>query len=94
LCGIVPFPGTNPAKVYDDIKNRKITWPADTEEIMSKEAIHLIDNMIKIAPNQRLGHNPETLKLLKTHPFFGDIDFDEISKPGYNAIRPLVLARF
>ena len=46
LCGVVPFPGTNPAKVYDDIKNRRITWPADAETIMSKEAIHLINAMI------------------------------------------------
>ena len=40
LYGKVPFPGTNPDKVYDDIKHRRITWPMDNiiDEIMSKEA--------------------------------------------------------
>ena len=61
LCGVVPFPGTNPAKVYDDIKNRRITWPADVDQIMSKEAIHLINAMIQISPKNRLGHDMNTL---------------------------------
>ena len=40
LFGKVPFPGTNPDKVYDDIKHRRITWPMDNilDEIMSKDA--------------------------------------------------------
>ena len=70
LCGTVPFPGTNPAKVYEDIKARRITWPADTESIMSKEAIHLINIMLQLSPGNRIGHDPESLIVLKTHPFF------------------------
>lgn len=44
----VPFPGTQPMKVYADIKSRNITWP--DEEIvksrMSLEAQDLINRMI------------------------------------------------
>jgi serine/threonine protein kinase len=48
LYGAVPFPGTNPAKVYEDIKSRRITWPPEEiiDQIMSKEAQQLIGFMI------------------------------------------------
>jgi serine/threonine protein kinase len=46
--GTVPFKGTNPMKVYADIKSRNIQWPEQEklEKKMSKEAYHLIDCMI------------------------------------------------
>jgi hypothetical protein len=54
--------------------------------MMSKEAFHLINAMIQIEPKNRLGHDLESLKLLKTHPFFDGIDFDEVSKKDYKAL--------
>lgn len=96
LYGKVPFPGTNPDKVYDDIKHRRITWPMDNiiDEIMSKEAQDLINRMIQISPGNRLGHNLESIAILKQHPFFYGIDFEAISKPDYTGIQDLVLDRF
>lgn len=46
--GTVPFKGTNPMKVYADIKARNIQWPEESilATKMSKEAAHLIDCMI------------------------------------------------
>lgn len=65
--GTVPFKGANPINVYRDIKNRKISWPEEDKmkEIFSEEAVHLIDQMIQIEPTHRLGHNLESIALLK-----------------------------
>jgi serine/threonine protein kinase len=59
--GTVPFKGTNPMKVYNDIKARNIQWPENKDEIISKEAQDLINRMIQVEPNQRLGHDLESL---------------------------------
>ena len=42
LTGVVPFSGTNSFKVFQDILNRDIDFP----DIMSKEAIDLVDKLI------------------------------------------------
>jgi len=42
--------------------------------------------MIQKDPAQRLGNNPESIKELKRHPFFNDIDFDEVSDKGYTGV--------
>jgi len=63
LVGAVPFKGTNPNKVYSDIKSRNIQWPRPDvlPSIMSIEAIDLINKMIQINPDDRLGANLESL---------------------------------
>jgi serine/threonine-protein kinase RIM15 len=63
LVGAVPFKGTNPNKVYADIKSRNIQWPRPDilANIMSKDAIDLINKMIQINPDERLGCNLESL---------------------------------
>ncbi len=52
LYGTVAFKGTNPDKVYDDIRNRRINWPPEEviDQYMSKEAVHLINLMIQTSP--------------------------------------------
>lgn len=74
--------------VYKDIKSRNIGWPEPEkiDQLMSKEAFDLINRMIQLEPSQRLGYNLESLKLMKTHPFFEGIDFTEISSPDYKGL--------
>jgi len=88
--GTVPFKGTNPMSVYKDVKERNIQWPSNADQLMSPEAMDLINRMIQISPKNRLGHDLESLKVLKTHPFFNGVDFAEVSKHGYSGIKPLV----
>ena len=94
LAGHVPFRGSNPPTVYKDIKTRNIHWPENLDEVMSKEAQDLINRMIQIEPNARLGHNLESTQILKQHPFFTGINFDEISKKDYDGNLKPVLALF
>ena len=36
----------------------------------------------------------ESIKILKTHPFFTGVNFEEVSLPNYTGILPLMQARF
>ena len=64
-------------QVHRDIKDRKIGWPEkeQLDKIMSIEAQDLINRMIQIEPQHRLGHNLESIQMLKNHPFFSGINF-------------------
>jgi 3-phosphoinositide dependent protein kinase-1 len=55
--GYVPFKGTNPHTVYKDIKSRNIGWPDEEvkDQIIPLEAQDLINRMIQIDPQHRLG---------------------------------------
>ena len=57
---------------------------------MSPEAKDLIDRMIQVEPTNRLGHNLESLAVLKTHPFFQGVDFSKVSEKGYTGIEDLM----
>lgn len=46
--------------------------------------------MIQLDPGNRLGHNLESIKILKTHPFFNGVDFTQISKRNYKGLLPIV----
>ena len=61
---------------------------------MSKEAVDLINRMIQLSPGNRLGATLETIAILKQHPFFAGIDFDEVSSAGYTGLKQMVLDRF
>jgi len=63
LVGAVPFKGTNPAKVYSDIKIRNIQWPRPDilRTLMSPDAEDLINKMIQLNPDDRLGCNLDSL---------------------------------
>jgi len=49
LTGVVPFKGSQPNKVYQDIKNRNIQWPKE-EDVMSEVSVDLINRMIQLEP--------------------------------------------
>jgi serine/threonine protein kinase len=64
LVGMVPFKGTNNAKVYNDIKTRNISWPRPDvlSSLMSKDAEDLINKMIQLKPEDRLGYNLDSIQ--------------------------------
>lgn len=74
LTGQVPFTGTNQFLVFQKILNREIEYP----DFLSPEAVALIDAMLMLKPDQRLG-SPDgrmNIEVLKKHPFFVGINFD------------------
>lgn len=92
LAGVVPFKGTNQNKVYVDIKERNIQWPPTDEinDIMSPVAQDLINRMLQLVPENRLGHDLASLEILKAHPFFKGIDFEEVSKKKFKGVYQLL----
>jgi len=46
---------------------------------MPAEAYHLIDCLLQLEPERRLGSSLESIKKLKTHPFFEGVQWDKIS---------------
>ena len=54
------------------------------------EARDLINRMIQVDPNNRLGHNLESLGHLKQHPFFEGVDFAEVSDKSYTGLRAFI----
>lgn len=73
LTGNVPFSGTNTYSVFPKIVNKDLEYP----ETLSVEAVALIDSMLMLNPNERLGapDSSKGIDGLKKHPFFNGIDF-------------------
>lgn len=76
LTGAVPFTGTNSYKVFQKILAKDIDYP----EYISIEAVALIDALIMVEQKDRLGSpgSRNDMKNLKRHPFFAEIDFDNL----------------
>lgn len=90
--GYVPFKGTNPHTVYKDIKTRNIGWPDQEfrDKIIPLEAQDLINRMIQLEPEHRLGVTLESIQTLKQHPLFDGVDFQAISAKKYNGIAKIL----
>jgi hypothetical protein len=43
----------------------------------------LIERLLKLNPEERLGNNLKSIKELKKHEFFKNINFEEVSMPDY-----------
>jgi serine/threonine protein kinase len=54
LTGIPPFNDETPHKIFENILDRRILWPIVPEE-MSPDAKDIIDRLLTIDPEQRLG---------------------------------------
>ncbi|KAA8542850.1 hypothetical protein F0562_024002 [Nyssa sinensis] len=77
IVGIPPFNAEHPQIIFDNILNRKISWPRVPEE-MSPEAQDLIDRLLTEDPHQRLGASGASE--VKQHPFFRDINWDTLAR--------------
>lgn len=62
FAGIPPFNADTPEEIFDNILDRRITWP--DEEDMSPECRDLIDKLLQPNPLKRFGHRGAGEKLL------------------------------
>lgn len=59
LYGYPPFHGETPDQVFENILNRNILWPDEEEDVVSPEAKDLMNKLLCIDPQKRLGANAE-----------------------------------
>ncbi|PHH56032.1 Serine/threonine-protein kinase cek1 [Ceratocystis fimbriata CBS 114723] len=84
LYGYPPFHAPEPALVFENILARRIEWPDESEEeITSPEAKDLINKLLCMNPDDRLGANkddkfPSGGYEIRSHPWFSDINFDTL----------------
>ena len=78
LTGNVPFTGTVNYVVFQKILSKDIEYP----QYLSVPALELIDSMLMIKPEERLGApgTKNNIQSLMNHPFFAGLDFNEPKK--------------
>jgi len=93
LLGKLPFQGDNIEEICKNIINRNISEykishnlaenQENSENTISYEAHDLIQKLLQLDPNKRLGHSGA--HEIKAHPFFKNTDFENIrnSKPSF-----------
>ncbi|KAI1266766.1 hypothetical protein F5Y18DRAFT_347189 [Xylariaceae sp. FL1019] len=82
LYGIPPFHATEADQVFENILARRITWP-DDEDMVSPEAQDLMNRLLCIDPQQRLGANREDKyasggEEIRKHPWFAGTNWDTL----------------
>ena len=75
LSGTYPFEGSTENLTFTKIVERDFVMP----ENISAEAKDLIDKLLQLDPEQRIGTGPDGFNNLKAHPFFKGIDFTKIT---------------
>jgi serine/threonine-protein kinase RIM15 len=81
LYGFPPFNADSTDAVFENILNRRIAWPEESDYPVSDAAKDLINKLIQLDPRQRLGANSEDKfpsggAEIKAHPWFSDINWD------------------
>ncbi|KAG0486978.1 hypothetical protein HPP92_009073 [Vanilla planifolia] len=74
LSGVSPFQGPSEWLMFKRIKARDIKFP----DYFSDESIDLIDKLLDLDPERRLGAGPGGYPALKMHPFFKGIAWDNL----------------
>ncbi|KAL4941036.1 hypothetical protein BDV06DRAFT_9376 [Aspergillus oleicola] len=74
LVGQPPFWDQNPMRIYEQIVEGRIRFPSN----MSPAAQNIISLLCKTNPTERLGHISGGSKRVRTHPFFADINWDDL----------------
>ncbi|KAN0067834.1 hypothetical protein V8E54_014081 [Elaphomyces granulatus] len=83
LYGSPPFNAPTPDSVFENILHRRINWPEHADELASPEAIDLMNKLMTINPQERLGANvnekfPNGGAEIRGHPWFSDINWDTL----------------
>lgn len=83
LYGIPPFHASEAEHVFENILARKIMWPDESEYGISDEAKDLINKLLCMEPQQRLGANREEKyasggEEIRSHPWFEGINWDTL----------------
>ena len=74
LVGQLPFPIKRGAKINLDIYKNKIKFP----RYLNEDARDLISQLLIIDPKKRLGSGKGGAEQIKKHPFFEEINWDDI----------------
>ncbi|KAI1422679.1 putative response regulator receiver RIM15p [Xylaria sp. FL1777] len=82
LYGFPPFHASEAEQVFENILARRIEWP-DDEEMISPEAKDLINQLLCVDPQQRLGKNLEEKfasggEEIRNHPWFAGVNWDTL----------------
>lgn len=75
-CGWSPFYAEDTQQMYKNIAFGKVRFPRDT---LSQEGRNFVKGLLNRNPKHRLGALDDAEEL-KRHPFFGDVDWDALSK--------------
>ena len=83
--GQTPFKGKDDNETLDNIRNLKYSWEIyqDHKKIeinIPKEAKDLIEKILVKDPKKRIGYGSKDYKEIKNHPYFKDINFDNLSE--------------
>lgn len=83
LYGYPPFNADTPDRVFENILQRKINWPEDEDFQVSPEAKDLMNKLIMINPQDRIGANlAEKFSSggaeIKSHPWFSDVNWETL----------------
>ncbi|OAX79855.1 AGC protein kinase [Emergomyces africanus] len=83
LYGYPPFNASTPDEVFQNILNRRINWPEEADELVTPEAKDLMNKLMTINPEERLGSNtlekyPNGGAEVRAHPWFSDINWDTL----------------
>ncbi|CDW79266.1 3-phosphoinositide-dependent protein kinase 1 [Stylonychia lemnae] len=80
ITGEVPFKAQHDYQTFQLILNRKMQFP----DYMSEDAKDLIDQILKVNPQERLGSGGQSdengINAIKQHPFFRDFDFQNFQQ--------------
>ncbi|KAF2114142.1 kinase-like domain-containing protein [Lophiotrema nucula] len=74
LVGQPPFWDQNPMKIYEQIVEGHVRYPS----AMSSEARDLISGLCNVDTSKRLGNISGGAQRVKSHPWFGNIDWDAL----------------
>lgn len=74
LVGQPPFWDSNPMRIYEQIVEGHIRFPAN----LSPAARDIISGLCKVYPSERLGHISGGTQRVKEHPFFEGINWDDL----------------
>ncbi|EME49790.1 hypothetical protein DOTSEDRAFT_68549 [Dothistroma septosporum NZE10] len=80
LYGRPPFNADTPEEVFQNILMRNVHWPPEDEDDVSEEAKDLINKLMCLDPQERLGSNKEGKygnggDEIKAHPWFAEINW-------------------
>jgi serine/threonine-protein kinase RIM15 len=83
LYGYPPFNAATPDEVFENILHRRINWPDEAHELVSPEAHDLMNKLMTIKPEERLGANieekfPNGGNEIRNHCWFSDINWDTL----------------
>ncbi|KAF1989728.1 hypothetical protein K402DRAFT_326501 [Aulographum hederae CBS 113979] len=83
LYGYPPFHAETPDQVFENILARKIDWPDEDDYEISEEARDLMNKLLCLEPNSRLGANnddkfPSGGAEIRAHPWFEGINWETL----------------